>query len=84
LGLDYPEWREKRLIDGIANLAREFAADALRSMYDVDDYDADDERARGGYRPKPEYQGTNNIERRRYRNDFNDMIAAAIKAAEGE
>jgi hypothetical protein len=53
-------------------------------MYDVDDYDADDERARGGYRPKPEYQGTNNIERRRYRNDFNDMIAAAIKAAEGE
>jgi hypothetical protein len=70
--------------DAIAELAREFAERALRSIYEVDSQDERDERARGGYRVRHAFAGTGNIERRHYRQDFNRMIAEAIEAAEKE
>lgn len=75
----------EEIADAMVSLARDFAREALMSIYEVDDNDqhsSDGERARGSFRVRAEFCGRPNVERRHYRKEFNDMIEAAIAAAE--
>jgi hypothetical protein len=78
------ETTEDEDAQAIAKLCVDFARDALREIYEVDDNDqhsSDGERARGSFRVKAEYAPDPCRERRHYRQEFETMINAAIEAA---